>query len=82
MNTSLKSLALFFAVSLPSAVAAEIARLPVPAALDATHLFGGFVVTLVLLTVFGDYGRHRPLRVTDAAVAELAQRKASHPLAA
>jgi hypothetical protein len=79
MKTQLKYLALFAAVSLPAAFAAELAGVSLPVPLDSTNLFVGFVSVFVSLTAFHDYGRATR---TDATPAAAPVGKAEHPLAA
>jgi hypothetical protein len=88
MKTFLKSLSLFLAASVPSALAVEFVGIDLPAGLDATAAFGAFVVTLVAMIAFTDYTRARaPLTVatvpgTAASSHAGAIEKATHPLAA
>lgn len=83
MTTSLKLIALALAASLPSAFAADLSGLTLPAAMDPLHLFAALVAALVLLTAFADYGRRGTLRILaqQAALAH-PERTAAHPLAA
>ncbi len=83
MNTSLKILALVFTVALPSALAADFAGLPLPAAFNAAYLFGAFVTTLVVLTALADYARpsRRSFRSSSAQPVRVAT-KSTYPLAA
>ncbi len=78
MKTTFALLALFTGVSAPTAFAAELSGITLPTAIDSSHLAAGFVVSVVLLTVLGDYARTRPTR--PAATAR--PQKASHALAA
>ena len=55
MKTSLKFLAFFSAVALPSAFAAELAGVPLPESLDPLHAVSAFVVVLSVLMLFSDY---------------------------
>jgi hypothetical protein len=82
MKRSITLFALVAVISAPMALAAELAGLPVPAALDASSIFSGFIFAVLGLTAFSDYTRRRPalLRVSAAATAPIA--RSAHPLAA
>lgn len=80
MKTSLEVLSLFLAAAVPSSLAVEFVGFNLPAALDATTVFGAFVVSLIALTALADYSRSfKPLLATAP---RRASRKAVHPLAA
>jgi hypothetical protein len=55
MNTLLKITSLLLVVALPAAFGAESYGIALPAALSTASLFGAFVVSLTLLTMFADY---------------------------
>ena len=84
-KSTLALLATALAFALPASFAAEAAALAVPAALDPRPVFGAFVATLVLLSVFREYGRNR-IRFAHSTraipAAPVAPAKAEHPLAA
>lgn len=81
MKTTLKLLALFIAIALPSAFAAEFIGVSLPSSLDPLHTFSAFVVVLSVLTLFADYAAtDRRLARSRVAVAKPA--KSHHPLAA
>lgn len=82
MKTLLKITALFLAVSLPFALAAEIAGLPIPLAADPFHLLGAFAVVLVLLTALQDYEPAKRGRALRAGLHSPANGRATNPLAA
>lgn len=83
MTTSLKLIALVLAASLPSAFAAELSGLTLPAVIDPLHLFAALVAVLVLLTASADYGRRATLRILSQQDAlARPERTAAHPLAA
>jgi hypothetical protein len=84
MNTSLKLIALSLAAALPGSVALTLAGATLPSAFDPLHVLGAFVVAVVLLTIFGDYGRQPKLAATAAQLRQRACRggRAQHPLAA
>ncbi len=86
MKTSLKFLALFFSAALPGAVAAELAGVNLPDSLGIGPVFGAFVMTLVVLTLFSDYadaaGSGERLARRTGTVATPAAEKSAHPLAA
>jgi len=86
MKTSLKFLALFLSAALPGAVAAELAGLDLPGSLGIGSVFGAFVMTLIVLTVFSDYasaaGSGKRLARRTGTVATPAAEKSAHPLAA
>jgi hypothetical protein len=80
MKTSLTVLALTTALASPAAFLADLTGFDLPPALDAGHLFGAFVVTVLLLTTFADYPR-APRSLTTR-IAAPRPTKAAHPLAA
>lgn len=80
MKTSLNLLSFFFAAALPGAVAAESVGITLPAALDSTTAFLGFVVTLMLVTISSDYARAARVRRVQLVTSPV--EKAVHPLAA
>ncbi len=80
MNTFLKTVALLLAAGIPVAFSAETNGVALPAALNTSALFGSFVVTLIVLTMFSDY-RRRSL-VGSATVERLASRRSALRLAA
>lgn len=81
MKTSLKVIALLLAVSVPSALAIELAGVELPAGADTGSLFGAFVVALVGLTALADYARPNAVGSIRATSHRLSC-KAAHPLAA
>jgi heme A synthase len=88
MKTSLKFLALLFAASVPAAIAAELAGVPLPVTFSLAHAFSAFVITLAALTAVADYARRpKPLvpaaaRRPAPATLDRAPSLAHHPLAA
>jgi hypothetical protein len=87
MKTSLKLMALLFAIGLPASFAAEFVNLPLPTFLGSADIFGAFVITLVLLLAFSDYERgglnETVARVNSGNVAVLPRTaKSAHALAA
>ena len=84
MKTKLALLAATFATALPASLAADSAGVALPPVLDSLHLLGAFAASLVLLTVFADYGRGRArFAGSTRHVAPAAPRaKAAHALAA
>ena len=57
MNTSLKAISLAFAVGLVFALSAQLCGATLPAAIDSSRMFAGFVIGMVFLTVSSDYSR-------------------------
>jgi hypothetical protein len=82
MKTSLKFLSLFFAASLPGALAVELAGVQLPAGLDSMGAFAAFVMSLVTLMAWGDYSRRMPCTSAVTVTVAVAEPKAVHPLAA
>ena len=78
MKTSLKFTSLFFAVSLPAAMAAEFAGVSLPPAVDPMTAFLALVGSMVVLLAWGDYSR----RESRVLARVNATPKAAHPLAA
>lgn len=81
MKTSLKIIALFYAVALPGTFAAEFAGLSMPASLDPLHVFSSFVTVLSVLVLFADYATPDRTTAKRCAIAKKAE-KSHHPLAA
>lgn len=79
-KTTLSLLAFVFTVSLPAAVAAELAGLSLPAALDSAHVFTAFIMALIGITAVADYRRPRFALGAPSHPARVA--KADHALAA
>lgn len=82
MKTSLKLLALFAAIALPGAFAAEFAGVSLPSSIDPLHAFSAFVVVLSVLTLFADYATPDNVARRRPAVARANAKKSNHPLAA
>lgn len=78
MKNPLKLIALFTAIAVPSALAAEIAGINLPPGIDLGSAFGFFVSSLVTLIAVTDYSRTLKPRTVGALVAA----KAANPLAA
>lgn len=81
MKTILKLTSLFAAACIPSAFAAELAGLNLPAGLDPLSAFAAFVLSTVALSFATDYSRRPRLALASPAVAPVAP-KAAHALAA
>lgn len=64
--SALKAVPFVLAATLPASLAAQTLGVAVPSLIDATHLFGAFVVTLTLLTLSADYRAQKPLPVVIA----------------
>jgi hypothetical protein len=79
MKTKLQFLPAIFATSVPVALAAESAGLNLPPGLDTLSAFTALIVTLLALTVAGDYSR---LPRIPTATTSARHPKAEHPLAA
>jgi hypothetical protein len=79
MKTKLQFLPAIFAASVPVALAAESAGLNLPPGLDTLSAFTALLVTLLALTVAGDYSR---LRRIPSVLTAARHAKAEHPLAA
>ena len=82
MKTFLTLLSFVSALAVPSTLAAEAAGFSLPTAIDPTHAFVGFVVSLVALIAFGDYAKSAPRLAHRTAAATARAAKAAHPLAA
>jgi carbon starvation protein CstA len=57
MKTSLKILALFTSVAVPTAVAIESVGVNLPPSVGVWNVFGLFVASLIILTAVSDYTR-------------------------
>jgi hypothetical protein len=82
MKTFLTLLSFVSALAVPGALAIEVAGFSLPTAIDPTHAFAGFVVSLVALMAFADYAKTATRRVRSTAMATARTAKAAHPLAA
>lgn len=78
IKTALKLLALISTTALPAVAAAESLGLPIPEALEPTHLIAGFVAVFISLIAFSDYSR----KPGSLALRVRAGRKYVYPLAA
>jgi hypothetical protein len=81
MNTLLKTLAVLFAVALPTIVAADFTGLTLPSFINVSYTFIGFGLTVGLLTVTADYRQVKPLAV-GSGCRQPARTSSSLPLAA
>jgi hypothetical protein len=85
IHSFLSCLAVLGALAVPASFAASAAGRPAPAAFDPLAVFAAFVVTVVLLGVSKEYGRHR-IRFAGSTRAPVpapaAPARAEHPLAA
>jgi hypothetical protein len=82
MKTFLTLLSFVSAVAVPGALAAEAVGFSLPTAIDPTHAFLGFVVSLIATIAFGDYAKTAPRLVRHTAMATVRAGKSAHPLAA
>jgi len=82
MNTLLKITSLLLVAAIPAAFTAEAYGFVLPTAIDTAHLFGAFVVSLTLLTMFADYAGLKPVGNARRAALAVAAPKSVLRLAA
>jgi hypothetical protein len=83
MKTSLTLLPFISALSVPSALAAELAGIDLPTMIAPTQLFAAFVIVLVTQIAWADYGRNsRRLSSPQRVPGATRSTRAAHPLAA
>src|SRR5580765_4286246 len=86
MKSTLTLFSLVSAIGTLAALMVEFVGWSVPDVLSYTHIFGGFVVSTILLIAFQDYSTV-PLLFAESAVNSMSHRisdreNAAHPLAA
>jgi hypothetical protein len=82
MKTSLTLASFFSALAVPAALVVEAAGFVLPAAIDPTHAFVGFVVSLVAMLAVGDYAKSQSRSAYSTALRTVRTGKSAHPLAA